>query len=361
MTTQNDKNLATASRLAILIFLLTGTATYLSIREYRQWSVLLNTRRLVAYSVVLNQLQSEFRRQPDALEKLDGPTSLAAEWYTGHSAYYPELGQVVLNRLDRGFNVTVKNPDIDPNKASLDPAVPDLRPWSMYVPETSSLERAFAAFGDLDIGLAKYMQAQQEKERKESPEEFQKKHHENPNPRADILEIEDYGVDNQIRANLSSSGVEVDSNTYTIPAYKRLERQTFSSKVRIPIIEVETSSEVAVWLIEVMVLMSSVLVVNALSSVTSPASGGEPWFVIDANTVSARLLSKLWLIALGLSPVVVAISCFALLRIRNVAGDITAKEFYLSAAVLMLLTVLSGINTIRAAVRLHVLSSASKL
>src|SRR3712207_2982526 len=103
--TLNDKHFATASRLAILIFVLTGTVTYLSVREYKQWSALLNTRHLIAYWIVIDRIQEQFEAV-GALENLDTSAFLPQDWNTGHSHYYDGFGQVILTQTDNGYQVT---------------------------------------------------------------------------------------------------------------------------------------------------------------------------------------------------------------------------------------------------------------
>ena len=123
-----DKYIASARSLSIVVLLLVITAVYVSVSDRQSSTVLSEARKLFAYWVLCEELQSEY----EIFRVFDGAGNfkLSLSWETGHTNYYTGLGEINIRKLGDLYEVTLLQPDL---RDSVFQQIPDLHLWAYQV------------------------------------------------------------------------------------------------------------------------------------------------------------------------------------------------------------------------------------
>lgn len=355
---RDEKHLSKARNLAILIFLLTATATFINYREYHRWSSLNKARTLISYWIYFDEVLKFYDRE--CLNKLEKPCEF-------HSRYfgYGEFGQVGIIFTENGLRINrIESVHKDPEsiRSSLGPA--DVHAWELYLKPTKAIERLSTDPFSNDYlknyynKCIEYVKNVKKKKPEEiTPDEKSVYQPDYDEKRCDdrwyIIDSDKKDVFDNLSYLLTIYGIELQKGKEPFDAYQKFERSIYDTQVKIPLIELETNSNLAVWVICLMITISSFLLIESLSSISSEFFYDEPWFVIDAKTIPGIALSKLWLLGLIVCPILTITSYFITLNIRASSGDIEGWEFgVISISALIIFSTLSLTNAVRARLKL---------
>jgi hypothetical protein len=255
--------------------------------------------------------------------------------------YYTGFGAVRLARNPSdSFLVSVAQPSREA-KPSATPAtlqipdtradILDLRPWKQEVAPSASFLWAVRPLSSEEAAVLAGAIALDTEFKKNNPEKAARL----PKPLN-----EDWSADKrwlalgaernkaalQLTELAKGLGIELKPET-TIPAsYRILERKLTSSEFKVPVIDVEMPTQIALWTLAALVLLTAILLQVALEQMTVDQlqTREEEWLLIDAKGGISFLLSRAWLAFLALAPVAVPLCIIGILVQRVGVGDVSA-------------------------------------
>ena len=346
-----DKTISSGRRYSLLLLMLMISAGAIVAPEAGRWIHLSQARAAVADWVLHDFLSEDFEDwwydqqvngrpvtdQYQAFEK----DRLSVEY----EHYYSGFGAVRLAREPSGsFLVSVAQPSREAKPTPAAQQIPDtradildLRPWRQEVAPSASFLWAVKPLSSEDAAVLAGVIALNTEFKRSNPEKA---------ARLPKLLNEDWSADKrwlalgaerdraalQLTELANGLGIEVKPET-TIPAsYRILERKLTSSEFKVPVIDVEMPTQIALWSLAALVLLIAILLQVTLEQMTVDElqSREEEWLLLDAKDGISFFLSRAWLAFLALAPVAVPLCIVGILIQRVGVGDVSA--WYASAA-----------------------------
>jgi hypothetical protein len=340
-----DKTISSGNRYSILLLMLLISAGAIAIPEMSRWMHLSQARTAAADWLVHDFLVEDFedwwynqqvndRRISDQYQAFE-KDRLGVDY----EHYYSEFGAVRWTRGPSGsFLVSVAQPSRDAKPAFVHdgPQIPDtradilnLRPWEKRIGPSASFLWVLKALSPEEAAILEGVVGLNTEWKKNNPDKASRLPRPlNENWSADrrwlALGAERDRAALQLKALADGLGVEAKSETTTPALYRLLERRLTSSQFKVPVIDVEMPTQMALWSLAVVVLVVAMLLQVTLEAITAKGlqAREEEWLLLDASGGLSVLLARSWLVFLTLAPVAVPLSIIGILFQRVGASDV---------------------------------------
>lgn len=249
--------------------------------------------------------------------------------------YYSDFGAARVAREPSGsFLVSVAQPSREAKPTPATQGIPDtranildLRPWKQRVAPSPSFLGVTKPLSSEDAAVLAGVIALNTEFKKNNPEKA---------GRLPKLLNEDWSADKrwlalgaereragfQLTELAKGLGVELKADA-TIPmSYRILERKLISSVFKVPVIDVEMPTQVALWSLAALLLLIAILLQVTLEGmdIDELRAREEEWLLLDAKEGMSLYLSRVWLAFLAAAPVAVPL-CIAGILVQRVGVD----------------------------------------
>ena len=112
----------------------------------------------------------------------------------------------------------------------------------------------------------------------------------------------------QLRGTAQFFGIEIKDADDAPLLYRKIQKEFEKQKVKVPALDLDFLALSGMWIISVVTVILGISLKNQVSFIepSEVEALRDPWIVFDADSKISRALSTSWLMALALSPVVVA-------------------------------------------------------
>src|SRR5260221_2759415 len=346
-----DKTISSGRRYSLLLLMLMISAGAIVAPEAGRWTHLSQARAAVAdwflHDFLLEDFEDWWYNQQVSGRSITDQYQAFEKDRLGveYEHYSTGFGAVRLARAPSGsFLVSAAQPsrEAKPTPATLQipdtrADILDLRPWKQEVAPSASFLWAVRPLSSGEAAVLAGVIALNTEFKKNNPEKAARL----PKPLN-----EDWSADKrwlalgaerdraalQLTELAKGLGIELKPET-TIPAsYRLLERKLTSSAFKVPVIDVEMPTQIALWSLAALVLVTAILLQVTLEQMTVDElqAREEEWLLIDAQGGISFFLSRAWLAFLALAPVAVPLCIVGILVQRVGVGDVSA--WYAAAA-----------------------------
>lgn len=359
-----DKTISSGNKYSVLLLMLLISAAAIAIPEMMRWMHLSQARTAAADWLVHDFLVEDFEDWWYNQQVNGRPISAQYQVLekdrlgVDYEHYYSEFGAVRLARDPSGpFLVSVAQPsrDAKPTSAPDGLQIPDtradildLRPWEKRFGPSASFLWAVKPLSPEEAAILEHVVGPNTEWRKNNPDKaarLPKLLNENwsSDKRWLALGAERDRAALQLKALADGLGIEAKSATTTPALYRILDRRLTSSQIKVPVIDVEMPTQIALWSLAAVVLVIAMLFQVTLEEITGKdlQAREEEWLLLDASGGLSVLLARSWLVFLALAPVAVPLSIIGILFQRVGVGDVSGWR---AATVVMAALVLAVIG-----------------
>lgn len=251
--------------------------------------------------------------------------------------YYSGFGETRLQRAPPRYYISIGQPSREvptPKTKSNIPDtradIPDLRPWRMPVQPSDTIANIEKPLSKEDAAILVALVEVNNTFKKSNPEKAQQlpkllQEEWSADKRWLALGAEKEKAAYQLIAVATSAGVEKTGDDAMPIPYRALERKLAAAAVKVPVIDVELPSLLALWSLATLALLIAVLLRVALADIVadSTAERQEDWLVLDATNGLGLGLARAWIIATILAPITIPIGVVFVDVLRWMAADAT--------------------------------------
>lgn len=342
---QVDRHVVSARSLCLAVLILITTSIYVASNDRQDKKTLHKAGQLLAYWILCNELQEDYKDFRAFNETGNYTTETDRLVRIG---YYSGLGQTHLYRLADSYEIKL----VQPRAGGAMQQIPDLRPWKKTVGSDLTLRIIFEPASELQKSLAEFGKAAQDEFKNQATEE------ELNNANSSLLDSRQFDhvwssldydkyktrlqLDEYMRAHdLTPIDEEIPTTNY-----KKLERHLYASTIRVPVINLDLSSGVALWALSGVAFVLLVVIRSRVQIIADSrvSSFSEPWILLDANSWMARTTAALWMGSIALAPAIIFSCQASVFHGRYIGGETLEPLFIAEIVGSFSLFALSSIN-----------------